>query len=135
VDGWWRNEPHSVLLATGDMFDVIEVSAQVGMSATGRAARTGPVAVTPDGHWMFLVAPRTSLRPELAARPDAVLHGPGSWIPAPPTRTPVGRVRWEVHPASVGWRIPDARALQQALVGRLVRPTAVPGGGPVQAAA
>ena len=118
MDGWWRNTPHSVLLATGDMFDVIEVSEQVGVAAA-KDVRTGPVAVSPDGRWMFLVAPRTSLRPELGARLDAVLHGPGSWIPAPPTRTPLGRIRWDVRPAAVGWRIPESRTLQQALVSQL----------------
>src|SRR5215831_5142093 len=33
VDGWWSKTPHSVLLATGDTFDVIEVSAAVGAPA------------------------------------------------------------------------------------------------------
>jgi hypothetical protein len=65
---------------------------------------------------MFLVAPGDSLRPELAAHLDVVLHGPGSWVPAPPTRTPLGRVRWEVHPAVTGWRLPDPYAVQAALL-------------------
>src|SRR5262245_2760129 len=115
VDGWWRNSPHSVLLATGDTFDVIEVSAGVGVAAVQRL-RTVPVAADPAGRWMFLVAPGATLVPELRESRDTVLHGAGSWIPAPPTRTPAGRVRWEVHPAQVGWRAPDARVLQQVLV-------------------
>jgi hypothetical protein len=114
VDGWWGKAPYSVLLATGGPFEVIEVSESVG-AAAARRIRTGPVAVTPAGRWMFLVAPGAALRPELRAQPDLVLHGRGSWIPAPPTRTPAGRIRWEVHPAGVGWRMPNAGALQQVL--------------------
>jgi hypothetical protein len=121
VDGWWRDTPYSVLLATGDIFDVIDVSAQVGAVAV-RAVRTGPIAVSPAGRWMFLVAPGTALRPELTGRLDVVKHGPGCWIPAPPTRTPVGRIRWEVHPATVDWRVPDARSLQRVLVSQVCQP-------------
>jgi hypothetical protein len=114
VDGWWGNAPYSVLLATGGTFDVIDVPSHVGTAAL-RRIRTAPVAVNPDGRWMFLVAPGAALRPELARQHDVVLHGRGSWIPAPPTRTPGGRIRWQVHPAEVGWRMPDSRALQQIL--------------------
>jgi hypothetical protein len=114
VDGWWRNAPYSVLLATGGAFDVIDVPALVGAAAL-RRIRTAPVAVNPDGRWMFLVAPGSALRPELSAQHDVVLHGRGSWIPAPPTRTPAGKVHWEVHPGDVGWRVPESHALQQIL--------------------
>ena len=114
VDGWWRNSPYSVLLATGATFDVIEVSARVGAAAVQRV-RTVPVAVDPVGRWMFLVASGATLDPDLSASHATVLHGAGSWIPAPPTRTPGGRIRWEVDPAEVGWHLPDARVLQQVL--------------------
>jgi hypothetical protein len=115
VDGWWEATPFSVLLATSHPFDVIEAPARLG----ARAARvsTGPVAVTPTGRWMFLVRPGASLRPELAAQFDVVLHGQGSWIPAPPTRTPHGRVRWVRSPAAAGWRFPDPYRTQQLLLG------------------
>ena len=93
---------------------MIEVSARVGAAAVQRV-RTVPVAVDPLGRWMFLVASGTAVDPDLRVSHDTVLHGPGSWIPAPPTRTPAGRIRWEVHPAEVGWRMPDARVLQQVL--------------------
>jgi bifunctional DNA primase/polymerase-like protein len=123
VDGWWRNSPYSVLLATGATFDVIEVSARVGAAAVQRV-RTVPVAVDPVGRWMFLVASGATLDPDLRASHDTVLHGPGSWIPAPPTRTPGGRIRWELHPAAVGWHIPDARVLQQVLAAPMRLPLA-----------
>lgn len=121
VDDWWSNAPFSVLLATGHMFDVIEVPARLGHPAVASAA-LGPVAVSPTGRWMFFVQPGESLRPELGAHLDIVKHGNGSWIPAPPTRTPTGRIRWEVHPATFQWRLPNPYAVQKVLVDQL-RPT------------
>jgi hypothetical protein len=114
VDTWWEDTPFSVLLATGGAFDVIDTPARLGAPAAREV--TGPVAVTPAGRWMFLVAPGQSLRPELAAHLDVVMHGPGSWIPAPPTRTPHGPVRWEVAPAGVHWRLPDPYEVQHRLL-------------------
>jgi Bifunctional DNA primase/polymerase, N-terminal len=127
VDRWWADAPYSVLLATGYLFDVIEAPARLALPV-GRRGAAGPVAVTPDGRWMFLVTAGDSLRPELAAHLDVVLHGPGSWVPAPPTRTPLGRVRWEVHPAVNGWRLPDPYAVQASLLADAPphpRPTAI----------
>jgi hypothetical protein len=118
VDDWWASTPFSVLLATGHGFDAIEVPARLG-AAAARVATFGPVAVTPTGRWMFLVRPGDGLRPELAGQLDVVQHGTGSWIPAPPTRTPNGRVRWVVHPTTVAWRLPDPYAVQQGLVAQL----------------
>lgn len=118
VDAWWANAPFSVLLATGHAFDVIDVPARFG-AAAARSTRLGPVAVSPTGRWMFLVGPGGSLRPELADRLDVVMHGKGSWIPAPPTRTPVGRVRWEIHPVVTAWQLPNPYAVQKVLVAHL----------------
>jgi hypothetical protein len=85
------------------------------------AASIGPVAVAPTGRWMFLVAPGESLRPELAAQLDVVLHGVGSWVPAPPTRTPAGPIRWRVSPAATNWQLPDAYAAQRLLLAHCAR--------------
>src|ERR1700730_12548710 len=115
VDDWLARSAFSVLLATGYTFDVIEVPARVGAPAA-RSATLGPVAVAPTGRWMFLVEPGDCLRPELSTQLDVVLHGPGSWIPAPPTRTPGGRIRWEVHPAVTSWQLPNPYAVQKVLV-------------------
>jgi hypothetical protein len=68
---------------------------------------------------MILVRPGAALRPELATRPDTVLHGPRSWIPAPSTRTPAGRVRWLVDPITAGWRLPEPQAVQALLIAAL----------------
>jgi hypothetical protein len=127
VAAWWRLRPHAVLLATGRAFDVLEVPAYLGRHAlnsahTGTGPHPpgepvhGPVAVTPDGRWMFLVRPGDPLRPELDACLYIVRHGPGSWIPAPPTRLVEGTVRWEVAPEETNWHLPDSYAVQNLLV-------------------
>lgn len=135
VATWWRIRPHSILLATGRAFDVLEVPAYLGRYALdvarlryrppGTDPVRGPVAVTPAGRWMFLVRPGDPLRPELDRCLDVVLHGLGSWIPAPPTRLPEGTVRWAVSPEETRWRLPDSYQVQELLVDALaaVAPT------------
>jgi len=131
VARWWRRRPYTVLLATGGRFDVLEAPAAVGLRVLG-AVRLhtgvlgpepgdahGPVAVTPTGRWMFLVRPRAGLRPELAACLDVLHHGPGSWIPAAPSRTPEGPVRWAVTPEQTGWRLPESATVQAMLLDAL----------------
>ena len=125
VDMWWARQPYSVLLATGRAFDVIDVPARIGLP-TSRAAMLGPVAVSTGGRWMFLVEPGDSLRPELEDQIDVVKHGPGSWIPAPPTRTLDGRIRWEVSPAVTDWRLPDPYAVQKTLLAHQAAPARIP---------
>jgi Bifunctional DNA primase/polymerase, N-terminal len=132
VAHWWRVRPHTVLLATGRAFDVLEVPAHLGLRALGlarlhghvlgpaRVRVSGPVAVTPGGRWMFLVRPGDPLRPELAEQQDVVRHGPGSWVPAPPSRLPEGPVRWIVTPTEVRWQLPDSYAVQALLVDTFV---------------
>jgi hypothetical protein len=72
--------------------------------------------VAPPGRWMFLVRAGDGLRPELARNAGVVLHRRGSWIPAPPTRLPGGRVRWLTAPDECDWRLPDALAVQRWLI-------------------
>ncbi|MFC4064021.1 bifunctional DNA primase/polymerase [Actinoplanes subglobosus] len=115
ITAWWRRHPHTVLLATGNTFDALEVPAALGTH--GPAG--GPVAVTGDGRWMFLVRPGSPLRPELEHRLDVIRHGAGSWIPAPPSRMPEGQVRWEVPPARSQWRLPSSDEVQERLVAAL----------------
>jgi hypothetical protein len=121
VAGWWAAAPHAVLLATGPALDVLEVPAYLGVSRAHRAATRGPVAMTATGRYMVLVGRGAALREELAALPDVVLHGRGSWVPVPPTPAPEGRVRWIVSPEEVDWRIPSAAAVQDELVRALPR--------------
>jgi hypothetical protein len=128
VAAWWRHRPHAVLLATGSRFDVLDVPEALGRRVLGtsrlrggplgrdRAAVPGPVAVTPAGRWMFLVRPGLPLRRELEVCLDVVRHGRGSWVPAAPSRTPEGPVRWAVSPDQVDWRLPEPDAVQAMLV-------------------
>jgi len=148
VARWWRRRPHSVLLATGVAFDVVEVPATLGLRVLGTARlhadvlghqhadARGPVAVTPGGRWMFLVRAGRPLRSELECCLDVVRHGLGSWIPAAPSRMPEGRVRWAVPPEQARWRLPESDGVQALLVDALdvlgrrptttVRPASVP---------
>ncbi len=126
----WALRPFAVLLATGYAFDVLEVPAHIGTATT---RMSGPIALTPLGRWMFLVRPGAELHPELAAQHDVVLHGQGSWIPAPPTRTPDGRVRWLVAPHECQWRLPDSRQVQWAMAVAAPRLALPAGLGPVAA--
>jgi hypothetical protein len=144
VAAWWRRRPHTVLLATGVAFDVLEVPASLGLrvlgavrlqdgvGGPGRDDARGPVAVTPTGRWMFLVLPGAALRTELDNRLDVVRHGPGSWVPAAPTRMAEGPVRWAVAPEQTQWQLPTSQVVQEMLVdalgavGRRARPVSVP---------
>lgn len=120
IAGWWRYAPHSVLLPTGDAFDVLEVPAPLGVlvaaSSRWHGPARGPVAATPAGRWMFLIQPGQPLPPELARRSDVVRHTHGSWVPAPPTRLADGPVRWIVSPQETAWRLPVPGEPQQLLV-------------------
>lgn len=115
VRGWWRRLHHGVLLATGRAVDAVEVPAAIGRLALAKAG--GPVAASPSGRWLFLVRPGSVLRQELRHRRDVVLHGPGSWIAAPPTVFPGGRrMTWVVPPQRTEWRLPEPAAVQALLL-------------------
>jgi hypothetical protein len=114
---WWQDKPHSVLLPTGRVFDAIEVPALVGSAVRGVC---GPTILTPNRNWIFLIRAGTPLMAELADRRDVVLHGLGSWVPAPPTVLPEGSVCWLLSPRQVGWVLPLAGAMQMALLSALV---------------
>jgi Bifunctional DNA primase/polymerase, N-terminal len=118
VDAWWRADAFSVLVATGRAFDVLELAAGPDLVATDWP---GPLLRAPSGGLMFLLRTGAALHPELAARADVVLHGVGSWIAVPPTRAPVGHLRWIVAPPASAWRLPDAEPVQAWLLSRLVQ--------------
>jgi hypothetical protein len=131
IRAWWRHRPHTVLLATGYRFDVLEVPAALGLRALGAArlragvrgvspvGAAGPVLATPSGRWMFLVRPGLPLRAELRHRLDVVRHGRGSWIPAAPSRMPEGPVRWAVPPEQAQWSLPTSASVQAMLIDAL----------------
>lgn len=121
VEDWWRADAFSVLLATGLAFDVLELAAWPGDRRLD-ASWPGPVLRAPTGGVMFLLRTGGQLCSELAGRADVVLHGAGSWIAVPPTRTPAGRLRWVVAPPECGWHLPDPEPLQHRLLTPLAGP-------------
>ncbi|HKT02276.1 MAG TPA: bifunctional DNA primase/polymerase [Rugosimonospora sp.] len=121
---WWQEQPHTVLLATGGALDVLEIPAYLGRP-TGSDAR-GPVAATGTGRYLLMVAPGGALREELAALPEVVLHGAGSWVQVPPATAPHDGVRWIVSPEEVDWRLPAPAVVQGELARSLPRLREVP---------
>jgi hypothetical protein len=119
VATWWRVRPYTVLLATGYAFDVLEVPAGLGRAAllgNGFVAARGPVAVTPGDRWMFFVRPGHGLLPTLAQHQEVVLHGQGSWVPAPPSPQLGGRIRWELTPEEHDWLPAEPYAVQALML-------------------
>ena len=114
---WWQERPHAVLLATGKVFDVIEVPGLLGAKVKGVF---GPIALLPTRRWMFFVQSGAILRPELEHRLDIVHHGADSWVPAPPTMLAEGSVRWHLSPQRTGWRLPAGSDVQRAMMAALV---------------
>jgi hypothetical protein len=119
VGRWWSEAPYSVLLATGDVLDVIEVPARMGRRMAGTLRSIGvvvPLAATPTGRWWFPVSPGGPDLPESLVDADAIRHGAGSWVIAPPSECADGLVHWRVQPASCGWRLPPSELVQSAAV-------------------
>lgn len=120
----WTQRPYSVLLACGSAVDVLEVPTAHGESAQSALEALGclgPIAVTPFGTWLLLVRCGGDLKTELADRMR--LHGPGCWVPLPPTSRSGVPYRWRVTPAMTGWALPDLAAVQGALIDSVPRPS------------
>ncbi len=119
VLAWWSRRAFSVLLPTGRTFDVIEAPGQLAAPAARILAEdglAGPIAVTSDSRWMFFVAVGDRLRPDLYHLRGPIQHAAGSWVPAPPTRYPDGRVRWLAPPGAGDWQVPGSDPVQRALL-------------------
>lgn len=119
VAEWWSGPPYSILVATGTTVNVIDVDATVGRQArTTLRARgvTAPALSTTAGRWRFAVKAARPLRPELAAHPDVLLYGPGSFVVAPPSDDAQGAQRWEVGPWACRWQLPDSYDVQYAVL-------------------
>lgn len=117
VGQWWSEAPYSVLLATGDALDVIEVPAWMGRRMASTLREVGlvaPLAATPTGRWWFPVSPGGGQLTEQVAAADAKWHGKGSWVIAPPSECADGLVHWRVHPSVCGWRLPDSELVHSA---------------------
>lgn len=114
----WTQRPYSVLLACGHTVSAVEVPFARGTQALGSLTRSerGPVVATPSRSCLFLVqASDEPLQPELAAAANVQLHGPGSWLPLPPTRRHGVPYRWQVTPSATEWALPTSADIQRAL--------------------
>jgi Bifunctional DNA primase/polymerase, N-terminal len=90
---WWTNHPQANIgLATGHLFDVLDVDGPAGeqaireLAATHGLASSGPLVRTGGGGWHFYLAP-TGLG---NVRPAGLEHvdwrGRGGYVVAPPSR-------------------------------------------------
>jgi hypothetical protein len=98
----WHHHPHPILLATGLSIDVLAVRAPLASQLLDTLGEHGPVAALPDGRWLVFV--EAGQPPEPLSEHPMRYHGPGSWVPLPPTRLGQGHLTWHVDPASTGWR-------------------------------
>jgi hypothetical protein len=133
---WWSDRPDAgIILATGRVFDVLDVPAEAGAVALGRAVRAemplGPVASLGDERHLFFVGTRGAPDDEdewwachLDCFPETVVENPGvrwhcrdSYVLAPPSPLPGGRdVRWLRSPRLAGGQLPDPLRLLEVLV-------------------
>lgn len=133
IGQWWEARPEAnVILATGRVFDVLDVPAVAGATALARmgaaAVETGPVAVQGTERMLFFVLTRGAPDDEdewwscgLDASPDLTAatevlrwHCRDSYVLAPPSRYGSGQdVRWVRPPAGA---LPDALRLLEYLV-------------------
>jgi Bifunctional DNA primase/polymerase, N-terminal len=122
VAALWSGRPFSLLLATGLLFDVIDMAADIGRRTAAELRNIGlpaPIAATPAGRWLFPVVAGEPLCTELAEHPDVVLRGHGSWVALPPSPFVHGVVHWRVKPDVSGWQVPRSLEIQRAVVDAL----------------
>ncbi|TNC21066.1 bifunctional DNA primase/polymerase [Amycolatopsis alkalitolerans] len=119
IAGWWDGDhPYSLLVATGEVVDAVEVGVELGKRAARLLRATGhpaPIVATPDGRWLFLSTVADGLPERLAASDQIRWHGQGSWVPLPPTPFHHGVVHWRVKPDVLGWHLPQAAAVHSVL--------------------
>jgi hypothetical protein len=117
----WGRQPHSVLLPTGHVSDVIEIEASAARRVQSLLAANGglgPVARLPDDSVLLFTTVADALDPDLEvelAAAGALHHGRGSWVPLPPSQLADGPVRWTPSPGPVRWRLPSLQAVVETL--------------------
>jgi hypothetical protein len=130
IEQLWEARPEAnVIIATGRVFDVLDVPAVAGATALARMAaagvETGPVAIMGAERMLFYVATRGApvdedewwscgldASPDVSAETGALRwHCRDSYVLAPPSRYGTGQdVRWVRQPAA----LPDAAAPRAA---------------------
>jgi len=132
VARWWLASPEAnVVLVTGRVFDVLDVPAEVGLSALNRMERSGlrpgPVAISAADRAHFFVRTRGAPDDEtewwschLDCEPEEVAEVSGlrwhcrdSYVLAPPSRHGTGTARWIREPGS--HQLPDGVPLLEVL--------------------
>ncbi|SHE73267.1 bifunctional DNA primase/polymerase [Streptoalloteichus hindustanus] len=129
VASWWSGRPYTLLVATGFVVDAVEVGGELGRATAAALRAAGvpvPIAATPTGRWLFLIASEPgsgrdsgALRSGLGEHQDITLHARGSWIPLPPSPFQHGVVHWRVRPQVCGWQLPDIDVVRDALLSAL----------------
>jgi hypothetical protein len=118
VRSWYRLCTFGVAVLTGVGFDVLVVPEPWGgrvQTLLGGAGAAGPTAVWAERERrIFWVARGLRLDPELTAAGFRV-RGADAWVPAPPTLTRGGPIRWAVPPEQVSWRPADLAAVRDTL--------------------
>jgi Bifunctional DNA primase/polymerase, N-terminal len=114
VGSWWLTQPEAnVILATGRVFDVLDVPARAGLTAIAHMQRSdvtpGPVAISAGDRALFFVATRGAPDTEdewwschLDCEPETIeqvtglrWHCRNSFVLAPPSLLPDGQhARW-----------------------------------------
>jgi Bifunctional DNA primase/polymerase, N-terminal len=99
VLAWWTSHPQANIgLATGRLFDVLDVDGPTGahtireLAAAHRLQSSGPLVRTGGGGWHFYLAPTGlgNVHPQGLAHVD--WRGRGGYVVAPPSRHHTGRV-------------------------------------------
>jgi hypothetical protein len=102
VEWWWRRFPHAnVGLATGHVFDVLDIDGPAGersmarLSAEHPVGRLGPLVRTGQGGWHVYLAPTGLGNPKPRDLDKVDWRGRGGYVLAPPSRHASGRrYRW-----------------------------------------
>jgi len=122
---WWSAHPRSsIILPTGRVFDVLDVSEEAGCLALARLERSeaniGPVAATPTRRMYFFVLPNSrekldKVLPGLGwgkTPLDLVCRSAGDYVIAPPSRMGIrGQAQWVRSPSDTNRWLPDIEEL------------------------
>jgi Bifunctional DNA primase/polymerase, N-terminal len=104
LEWWWRRFPQANIgLATGHLFDVLDVDGHLGEASVNRVLRAehaigpprGPVVRTGSGGWHVYMAPTGLGNPKPRGLEKVDWRGRGGYVLAPPSRHATGRrYRW-----------------------------------------
>ncbi len=102
IEWWWRRFPQANIgLATGHLFDVLDIDGPTGqrsiarLSANHPISRPGPLVRTGRGGWHVYLAPTGLGNPKPRDLEKVDWRGRGGYVLAPPSRHASGRrYRW-----------------------------------------